>query len=127
MALRKRNPSRIFNLSKVRFSGVEQIDSDKGTVVNYGSTENPLTKQEFDSMIDLVELRNTAYNRALEVADVIHVDLKDAEKKLGRYFTQLLASAKGKFGADSTEYMMLGGTRLSDRKKRHTKTKNAVK
>ncbi|MEO8209117.1 MAG: hypothetical protein ABI840_01040 [bacterium] len=127
MALRKRNPSTIFNKSKVRFSGVQQIDSDKGTVINYGSTENLLTKQEYDSQINLVESKNTAYNRALETADRIHVDLKDAEKKLSGYYTQILASAKGKYGIDSTEYMMLGGTRVSDRKKRQPKNKNAVK
>ncbi|MCI5159415.1 MAG: hypothetical protein D3906_13475, partial [Candidatus Electrothrix sp. AUS1_2] len=58
-----------------------------------------------------------AYNGLLAQADAAGNDFRALEKELRGLSSLMLSGVKVKFGRDSNEYEMAGGTRLSERKK----------
>jgi len=117
MALRKRKTSRIIDRAKKRLSAVEQIDFKHNTIIEYSGGNNLLTKKEFTEKIQACETLINNYNTKLEEADLIGNTIAESEAELSDMYTAILAGAKSRFGLDSDEVKMLGGTRKSERKK----------
>ncbi|MEH2182377.1 hypothetical protein [Nostoc sp.] len=67
----------------------------------------------------VVELREklAAYNQAQTIVDKTHNALIEAERELNTYTEQMLLNVASRYGKNSDEYEMAGGTRRSDRKK----------
>ncbi|MEH1772222.1 hypothetical protein [Nostoc sp.] len=67
----------------------------------------------------VIELREklAAYNQAQTIVDKTHNALIEAERELNTYSEQMLLNVASRYGKNSDEYEMAGGTRRSDRKK----------
>ncbi|MEH1794930.1 MULTISPECIES: hypothetical protein [unclassified Nostoc] len=67
----------------------------------------------------VIELREklAAYNQAQTIVDKTHNALTEAERELNTYSEQMLLNVASRYGKNSDEYEMAGGTRRSDRKK----------
>jgi len=123
MALRKRKPSLKIQKAEKRFNAMENIDEQSGMTVNYGGEQNPLTKTEMGTHIELIKQMIEEYNEILIGADRKSNEIRNAEEKLGEMYTRVLAGGVSIFGVDSNEIEELGGTRKSERKN-STKEKN---
>lgn len=122
MALRKRKTSRIIERAKRRLAAAEQIEIKHQSIIEYSGGDKLLTKKEFsEKILDCEGLIND-YNLKLEEADSIGQKIAESEAELSDMHTAILAGAKSRFGLDSDEVKMLGGTRKSDRKKPVRKT-----
>ncbi|MEH2192741.1 MAG: hypothetical protein V7K98_08880 [Nostoc sp.] len=67
----------------------------------------------------VIELREklAAYNQAQTIVDKTHNALIESERELNTYSEQMLLNVASRYGKNSDEYEMAGGTRRSDRKK----------
>ncbi len=84
---------------------------------------NGLTVQNYQSAIDEVKNVTDSYNTTLSEVDSKLSALKDKEKFLRDLSARMLLAVAARFGRDSYEYQMAGGTRQSSyRKRSQTKT-----
>jgi len=116
MALRKRSTSEKITKAEKRLEAMKRINDVQGKRVNYGGEQNPLSETEMRNSIDECRVLIDEYNHMLELADAKAVQIKQAEEKLGDYYTRVLAGAKSIFGVDSDEVTELGGTKKSERR-----------
>ncbi|MBG1262579.1 hypothetical protein [Nostoc commune] len=67
----------------------------------------------------VIELREklAAYNQAQTIVDKTHNALIESERELNTYSEHMLLNVASRYGKNSDEYEMAGGTRRSDRKK----------
>ncbi|MCC5645237.1 hypothetical protein LC607_20285 [Nostoc sp. CHAB 5824] len=109
MTLRKRN-SLALTKAERRIEGIQMINSE----LNFG---NGLSIASYNTRI--LELRDklAAYNQARAMVDKTQNSLVEAERELNSYSEQMLLSVASRYGKNSDEYGMAGGTRKSDRKK----------
>ncbi|MBE2281496.1 MAG: hypothetical protein IAE91_13980 [Ignavibacteriaceae bacterium] len=117
MSLRKRNPSRVVEKAQNRLRAVELIDVKYGTMIEYSGGNNTLTYSIVSKKILEYRTLIEDYNIKLEEADLIGNTIAKAEQELSDMYTTILAGAKSRFGLDSDEVKILGGTRKSERKK----------
>jgi hypothetical protein len=117
MALRKRKVSRIIERAKLRLEAAGLIDSKHDAIIEYSGGNKLLTKKEFSEKIFECESLINDYNEMLEDVDSVGQKIGVAESELSDMHTAILAGAKSRFGLDSDEVKMLGGTRKSERKK----------
>ena len=75
---------------------------------------NNLTVAAYDTKISEAQTALDTYNGLLAQADAAGNNFKAIEKDLRDLSSQMLAGVKVKYGRDSNEYEMAGGTRLSD-------------
>ena len=75
---------------------------------------NNLTLAAYDAKISESQTALDAYNGLLAQADAAGNDFRAVEKQLRDLSSQMLSGVKVKYGRDSNEYEMAGGTRLSD-------------
>jgi len=122
MALKKRKSGMIVFKAGERLTGMEKIDSNYKTVIDYGGPLCPLSSKEVNAQIQLCIKSNTDYNAALIIADEKAKLLKEAENKLAEMYSRILSGCVSKFGSDADEVSMLGGTKKSERKKSNKKT-----
>ena len=80
-----------------------------------------LTVSAFESEIATVQTALETYNTLLAQADAALNELNDLEKNLGTLSGRMLAGVGVRFGKDSSEYEMAGGTRTSEIKRRRSK------
>ena len=79
---------------------------------------NGLTLAAYDAKITHLQTSQDTYNGKLAQADASGNDFRADEKDVRNMSSMMLSAVKVKYGRDSNEYEMAGGTRLSDRKKR---------
>ena len=89
-----------------RISGVKSIDTD----LDLG---NGLTVTAYQNAIDEVEAVLSTYNTHLSLADELKNNLESKEKLLREFSERMLTGIAAKFGRDSNQYQMAGGTRKS--------------
>ena len=79
---------------------------------------NGVTTTSFEK--EVLALRQTieSYNTLLSQVDNVANEIEQAEKELSVTAENALLGVKIKFGKDSSEYEMAGGTRLRDRRRR---------
>ena len=109
MARQKRN-STILEAARRRLEGLKSITPKP----NYGTG---LTEVAFEQDIVAVEALLAQYNQMLSQLDELQNDLAAAEKVANDKSKRILSATEATYGPDSNEYEMVGGTRLSDRKK----------
>jgi hypothetical protein len=89
-----------------RISGVKSIAAD----LDLG---NGLTVADYQTAIDEVKAVLDTYNTHLSLADELKNNLADKEKLVTEFSVRMLAGVAAKFGKDSNEYQMAGGTKKS--------------
>ncbi|MBC1223184.1 hypothetical protein GNF10_22840 [Nostoc sp. UCD121] len=109
MAQRKRNS---FALTKAerRIEGMQMINPE----LNF---DNELSIASYNTKILETREKLAAYNQARAIVDKTQNALLEAERELNSYSEQMLLSVASRYGKNSDEYGMAGGTRKSDRKK----------
>jgi len=75
---------------------------------------NGLTLAAYDAKIAETQTDLDTYNGHLAQADAAGNDFRAVEKELRDLSSQMLTGVKAKYGRDSNQYEMAGGTRLSD-------------
>lgn len=63
------------------------------------------------------------YNSAIAVVESTRAEIDEMEKSLGTLCERMLLGVGCRYGKDSSEYMMAGGTRKSDRIRKGTATR----
>ena len=109
MARQKRN-SGVLNKAQMRLACVKSISLTLD--VGVGLTVKDYT----DKIASLRETLET-YNTILSTIDVLSTQIAEKEKDLADYSQQILLGVAHKFGNNSHEYQMAGGTRKSDHKR----------
>ena len=118
MTQRKRNSISLTKAER-RIEGMQtinpQLDFSNGFSIATYNTK----------VIDLRE-KLAAYNQAQTIVDKTHNALIEAERQLNTYSEQMLLNVASRYGKNSDEYEMAGGTRRSDRKKPRPVVKQTV-
>ncbi|MBD2354902.1 hypothetical protein H6G41_09745 [Tolypothrix sp. FACHB-123] len=109
MARRKRS-SRTLEKAEIRLASIKSISP----TLNIG---DGLTVQDYTERIDSLRHSLEAYNMTLSTIDVLLTQIIETEKDLADYSEQILRGIAFKFGNNSHEYQMAGGTRKNDRKR----------
>ncbi|MDF5706821.1 MAG: hypothetical protein PUP90_03835 [Nostoc sp. S4] len=109
MARPKRN-SRILGKAETRLASIKSINSSLD--VGQGLSVN-------DYIVKIEKLRQSleAYNTTLSTIDILLTQIVENEEDLADYSEKFLRGISYKFGNNSYEYQMAGGTRKSDRKR----------
>ncbi|MGJ5675930.1 MAG: hypothetical protein ACR9NN_20320 [Nostochopsis sp.] len=110
MKQRKRNSIALTKAER-RIEGIQMIHPE----LDFG---NGLSIASYNTKI--LELRDklAAYNQARAMIEKTQNALVEAERELNVYSEQMLLSVASRYGKNSAEYGMAGGTRRSERKKR---------
>ena len=106
---RTKRTSKILDVARQRLAGLKGITpkADLGT----NMAEN------YEAKVTSVAARLDAYNQKLAELDQDQNDLQKEEAELNDLNRRILAAGEARYGPDSSEYEMLGGTRKSERKK----------
>ncbi|MEH2274554.1 MAG: hypothetical protein V7K40_07020 [Nostoc sp.] len=109
MTQRKRNSIALTKAER-RIEGMQTINSQL-------DFSNGFSIATYNTKV--IELREklAAYNQAQTIVDKTHNALIEAERELNTYTEQMLLNVASRYGKNSDEYEMAGGTRRSDRKK----------
>jgi hypothetical protein len=105
---RKKRTSRILEKAEIRISGLKAVDP----AMDFGESRSVVNMS-----VQIERLRNHIedYNRALAFLDSSKKQIDELEKNLGDLSDRMLTGVAFKYGKDSREYEMAGGTRKSDR------------
>jgi hypothetical protein len=107
---RAKRGSKVVEQAQKRAAGMRSINAK----LDLG---NGLTLAEYNQAIDAVQASIDAYNEALSQVDNASNSVQAGEKRLRDLSELMLIAVAAKYGKDSSEYEMAGGTRKSDRKK----------
>lgn len=108
---RRKKKSAILEKSQERLTGLKTIDgkADLG---------NGITSATFEKEVSGLRQQIEAYNVLLTKADEAANAIEIAEKQLSITAENVLLAVKVKYGKDSSQYEMAGGTRQSERRRR---------
>ncbi|MCC5613805.1 hypothetical protein LC605_01655 [Nostoc sp. CHAB 5836] len=109
MARKKRN-SRMLDKAEIRLASIKSISP----TLDVGEG---LTVQDYTQKIESLRKSLEAYNTTLSTIDVLLTQIVEYEQDLADYSENILRGIAYKFGNNSHEYQMAGGTRKSDRKR----------
>ncbi|UKO99150.1 hypothetical protein [Nostoc sp. UHCC 0870] len=109
MARQKRN-SRMLDKAEIRLASIKSISP----TLDVGEG---LTVQDYTKKIERLRKSLEAYNTTLSSIDVLLTQIVEYEEDLADYSESILRGVAYKFGNNSHEYQMAGGTRKSDRKR----------
>ncbi|WP_199333572.1 hypothetical protein [Oculatella sp. FACHB-28] len=87
---------------------------------------NGLTIETFSELIQDMQDKLEAYNMALSAVDAAHSKVEEVERSLRNLSEHMLLGVAVKYGKNSVEYEMAGGTRKSERKRPVRKAKVAT-
>jgi hypothetical protein len=109
MTQRKRNSIALTKAER-RIEGMQTINAE----LNF---DNGFSIATYNTKV--IELREklAAYNQAQIIVDKTHNALIEAERELNTYSEQMLLNVASRYGKNSDEYEMAGGTRRSVRRK----------
>ena len=114
MARIKKQSSPSLELAATRAAGLRSIDP----ALNLG---NGLTLAAYQAAVDGAKDKLSAYNTKLSEVDEARHAFQSAETALADLSERMLAGAAAKYGKDSDEYEMAGGTRKSEHRRRASK------
>lgn len=83
---------------------------------------NGLTLATYRTEVSSAKAKQDAYNTLLSQVDQAYNEFQAAEKAIRDLSERMLAGVASKYGKDSSEYEMAGGTRKSERKRPTRKT-----
>lgn len=107
----KRKTSQVIADAQQRAANLKAIDPN----LDLG---NGLTAADYESQIAASQQQLDAYNAQLAKADAAGNDFRSVEKELRGLSARMLAAVGVKYGKDSNEYEMAGGTRSSEIKRK---------
>ncbi|MBD2168555.1 hypothetical protein H6G04_29685 [Calothrix membranacea FACHB-236] len=107
---RMKRSSRVLSKAEKRLASIESINSN----LDVGEG---LTVQGYIEKIQKLRQSIKEYNRTLSTIDNLLTQIVENEKDLADYSENILRGIAYKFGSNSHEYQMAGGTRKSDRKR----------
>ncbi|KAM3090537.1 hypothetical protein ACKFKG_29400 [Phormidesmis sp. 146-35] len=118
---RAQRTSRILDKGQLRILKLKAIDPN----LSFGSDRNLST---LETQIKQLHTKLNDYNTTIASLDIAKQEIDQMERDLGDLLDQLLNGVSAKYGNDSREYEMAGGTRKSDRvrKSAQSRTKNNV-
>ncbi|MBW4541643.1 MAG: hypothetical protein KME43_21225 [Myxacorys chilensis ATA2-1-KO14] len=105
---RAQRTSRILDKGQLRILKLKSIDP----LMDFGSDRNVDVLEE---QIEQLQIKLNDYNTALAKIDTAKLEIDAMERRMGDLLDQLLNGVCAKYGNDSREYEMAGGTRKSDR------------
>ncbi|MBD0270161.1 MAG: hypothetical protein ICV77_17930, partial [Cyanobacteria bacterium Co-bin8] len=85
-----------------------------------------LTLESYLELIDRLRSQVATYNEALSFVDRASSTVQDTEKQLRTLSERMLIAVAAKYGKDSYEYEMAGGTRKIERKRPVRKTSSVA-
>ncbi|MEH2460593.1 hypothetical protein [Nostoc sp.] len=106
MARQKRD-SRILSKAEMRLASIKSIS----LTLDLGES---LTVKDYTDKIENLRQSLEAYNTTLSTIDVLLTQITEDERGLADYSEKILLGVAYKFGKNSHEYQMAGGTRKSD-------------
>ncbi|MFW9260574.1 hypothetical protein [Nostoc sp. CALU 546] len=109
MARPKRN-SRILGKAETRLASIKSINSS----LDVGEG---LSVKDYTVKIESLRQSLEAYNTTLSTIDILLTQILENEEDLADYSEKILRGIAYKFGNNSYEYQMAGGTRKSARKR----------
>ncbi|MBD1846934.1 hypothetical protein H6F89_26710 [Cyanobacteria bacterium FACHB-63] len=114
--------SRMLDKGQLRILRLKTIDP----YMSFGNDRNLSTLEQ---QIEQLHDKLTEYNTTLAALDLAKQEIEEMEKNMGNLLDQLLQGVAAKYGNDSREYEMAGGTRKSDRvrKSAASRAKNSVR
>ncbi len=104
---RMKRSSRILLKAEKRLASIESINS----ALDVGEG---LTVQGYTEKIETLRQSIKTYNRTLSTIDNLLTEIIEHEDDLADYSEKILRGIAYKFGSNSHEYQMAGGTRKSD-------------
>ena len=107
---RLRKSSRVIEKAQLRLQNIKAISP----ALDLGGG---LTVASFDTAVERARGKLDEYNQALSAADQKYNDLLAEEKNIADVSARVLVGVAARFGKDSNEYEMAGGTRKSERKR----------
>ncbi|MDZ8184013.1 MAG: hypothetical protein RMX96_04015 [Nostoc sp. ChiSLP02] len=109
MVRAKRN-SRVLGKAETRLASVKSINP----ILDVGEG---LTVKDYTDRIEKLRKSLEAYNTTLSTIDILLTQIVENEEDLADYSEKFLRGIAYKFGSNSYEYKMAGGTRKSERKR----------
>ncbi|WP_427158350.1 hypothetical protein ACQFX9_21505 [Aliinostoc sp. HNIBRCY26] len=106
----RRRDSIALTKAERRIERLETINSD----LDFG---NGLSVATYKNMVSELRDKLAAYNQARAIVEKTQNALLEAERALNDYSEHMLLGVASRYGKNSDEYGMAGGTRKSDRKK----------
>jgi hypothetical protein len=116
MARRKLNRVLDLEKGKSRLAGLKSIKKD----LDFGDN---LSVAVYETQLSLLETDLKTYNQALSTIDDLYNKCIAQIDVVKDYSERMLSGVALKYGKESSEYEMAGGTRKSERKKPKPKTK----
>lgn len=107
---RQNRRSRAIEKAEQRAAGLKMIGSSL-------DLENPLPLTTFVETINQLRGKLEAYNSLLAKVNVLQADLTAGETQLKQMTEDMLIKVAARYGKDSYEYKLAGGTRRSERKR----------
>jgi hypothetical protein len=105
---RAQRTSRILEKAQIRALKLKAIDP----TMDFGRN------RDMDTLTDQIErlqAKLNHYNTTIALLDASKLEIDELERTLGDLIDQMLNGVSAKYGNDSREYEMAGGTRKSDR------------
>lgn len=111
MGRRKLARIRDLGIAQGRLAGLRSIDPG----LDFG---NGISTDRLDAIINTINNTVSRYNGILSEADELYNSYRASLTELRELSNRLLTGVGSKYGKNSSQYEMAGGTRLSERKKR---------
>src|SRR5690242_7490642 len=121
MSQQKRN-SRALTKAERRIEGLQTINPD----LDFGNGFSIANYANYDTKVKELREKLALYNQAKTMVEKAQNALVDAERALNSYSEHMLLSVASRYGKNSDEYGMAGGTRKSDRRKPRPAVKQTV-
>lgn len=109
MSRRKRS-SLVLEKAERRVAGLRSIEE----TLDLG---NGLTVEAYIAMLEDARKKLSAYNTALSTIDQQYDEMLEAEKQLGEMTERMLIGVAFKYGRNSQEYEMAGGSRRNGKRR----------
>lgn len=116
---RPKRSSRVVEKAQQRAAGLKTIDTNL-------ELSNSLTLENYTAAIEQIRSKLEAYNSMLAKVNVVRSELFEGEKQLQHMSEDMLIGVASKYGKDSYEYKLAGGTRRSERKRPVRKSKSTT-
>lgn len=110
MSRKKKYASTTLEKAQTRLAALKSIES----TLDLG---NGLTVKAYSQLIEEARQKLETYNTALSLVDQSYTAISDAEKVIAEWTERMLIAVAYRYGKNSDEYQMAGGTRRSDRKR----------
>lgn len=112
----KKKTAHVAEKSEHRLAGLKSIDPN----LDLGNGCNVAAIQQ---NIDKLREQINAYNNALAVLNATQIDIKNLEKQLNQLTQKAMLGVAFKFGKNSDEYRLAGGTPTSEITRKATVTR----